>query len=174
MRLVNHQVGAGVTTHRKDVAERREITIDRIEALDDDQAIPGACGQARQLTGEEVGRVVPEADDLRTAEANRVVDARMAIHVEHDVVALAAQRPDDREVGLVARAEHGGVTQPVRLCQVVFERPMQRQRAARNPRTRRGGAVPLEGVGGGAHNVGVQCQPEVVVRTEGDGVPPFD
>ena len=99
------------------LVERRDVAEHRIDAFEDDQ-LAGFGRQAPQALLERVDVIVAERDDLRIAQRAAVIDRRMAVDVEDDVVVLAGDGRNDAEVRLVAgREDHGmihGVEVPER------------------------------------------------------------
>ena len=105
VRLVDEQVGAVRAADVDDVAQRRDVAADGIQPFDDDQPVALAAPAAARASCAGSRRVVPEADDLRRGLPRRVVDAGVAVAVDQDDVAGAAQAADERQVRLVAGAE---------------------------------------------------------------------
>src|SRR5262245_16731882 len=95
VRLVDEEVRTVRAADVDDVAQRRDVAADRIETFDDDQPVPLLRRQPLELLAQAVGRVVTEADHLRRGLPGRVVDARVAVAVDQDDVARAAQSADE-------------------------------------------------------------------------------
>ena len=129
--------------------------------------------QPLELLAQALGRVVAEADDLRRRLARRVVDARVAVAVDQDHIVGPAEAADEREVRLVAGAEDDRVTLAEPVGELPLEILVQRERAVGGPRSGRAGAVLLQRALSGGDDVGVQREPEIIVRAEHQRRPPL-
>ena len=97
--------------------------------------------QPLELLAQAVGRVVAEADHLRRRLPRRVVNAGVAVAVDQDDVAGAAQAADERQVRLVAGAEDDRVALAEPVGELALEILVHRQRAVGGARAGRAGAV---------------------------------
>jgi hypothetical protein len=177
MCLVHEQVRPVLATHVHDVAQRRHVAANRIQAFDHDEAVaPDAVslGQALELLAQALGGVMAETDDLRRRLAGRVVDARVAVAVDQDHIVGAAEAADEREVCLVAGAEDEGVSLAEPVGELPLELFVQREGAVGRPGSGRAGAVVLERALAGGNDLGVEREPEIVVGAEHERWPPLD
>jgi hypothetical protein len=101
MRFVAQDHRAMLLGDRDHFRQRRDVAEHRIDAFEHDQ-LAGLLGQAAEALVEILDAVVAEADDLGIAEPAAVIDRRVAVGVEDDVIALAGKRGDHAEIGLVA------------------------------------------------------------------------
>ena len=161
--FVDDEKGARFAARRDDFVKRRHVAADRIQPFDDDETA-AAVRLNRELAAKIRGRVVTECEDARAAQACAVVDARVALDIEHHHVVWTAQARDDPEVRLVAGREHHRLPLPIEARELAFEIAMDRERAVR--RARAGGArsVPLDGRSGRRDDVGMEAQAKIVVR----------
>ena len=175
MRLVDEQVRAVGAAHVDDLAQRRDVAANRIQPLDDDQPVASLAGSRssflRRLSGELCRKPITCAARL----ARRVVDAGVAVAVDQDDVAGAAQAADERQVRLIAGAEDDGVA----LAEPVGELAARAARAApasrwpcaiRSCRCRTRARARRRGL----DHVGMQRQAEIVVRAEHQRRPAAD
>ena len=166
MRLVHENVGAVGPADVDDLAQRRDVAADGVQPFDDDQPVASLRGQPLQLLAQALGRVVAEADDLRRGLPRRVVDAGVAVAVDQDDVAGAAQAADERQVRLVAGAEDDRVALAEPVGQLALEIFVQRERAVGRPRSGGAGAVLEHGAARRLGDVGMERETEIVVRAE--------
>src|SRR2546427_12815836 len=102
MRLFDDEVGAVRAAHSDNLAKRRHVAADRVQPLDNDEPIAALRRQPFQLLAEAGRRVVPETDYLSGRLARRIVDARVAVAVDQDDVARAAEPAEQRQIALGA------------------------------------------------------------------------
>ena len=107
-----------------------------------------------------------KGDDLRTRLARRIVNAGVAVAVDQDDVSRPAEATDDREVGLIAGAEDHRVALAEPLREIALQLLVDRQRPVSRPRAGGSGAVLSERLARRLDDLGVQRQPEVIVRAE--------
>ena len=101
--------------------KRRDVAEHRIDAFEDDQ-LAGAFGDPLEALFERFDVVVAEGDDLGVAERAAVVDRRMAVDVEDDVIVLAGDGRDDPEIGLVAGREDHRMVHRVEVLERLLDR----------------------------------------------------
>src|SRR6185369_9099243 len=101
--------------------QRRHVAHHRIDAFEDDE-LAGALGHALEALLERFDVVVAERHDLGVAHRAAIIDRRMAVDVEDDIILLAGDRRNDAEVRLVARREDHGVIHGVEILQRLLDR----------------------------------------------------
>ena len=107
--------------------ERRDVAEHRIDAFEHDQ-LSGFGREPFQALFERFDVVVAERDDLGIAERAAVVDRRVAVDVEDDVILLAGDRRNDAEIRLVAGREDHGVVHGVEVLERLLDRLVARHR----------------------------------------------
>ena len=108
---------------RDHLLQRGDVAEHRIDAFQDDQ-LAGAFGQALQPLFERFDVVVAEGDDLGIAKRAAVIDRRMAVDIEDDVVILAGDGRNDAEIGLVAGRKDHGMVHGVEVLQRLLARAL--------------------------------------------------
>ena len=166
VRFVDHQVGAVVAAHVRDFPQRRHVAPNGVQPLHDDQAIALALRQALELLPQALRRIVAKADHLRRRLSCRVVDAGVAVAVDQNHVARAAQSADERQVRLVAGAENNRVTFAEPVGKLALELFVHGQGAIGGPRPGRARAVLAHSGCRRCNHLGVRREAEVVVRSE--------
>ncbi len=169
MGLVDQQVGAGLALHVRDFLQRGGVAQHGVDALDHDQLVAGHAFEASQALVEVVGIVVAEADHLGVAEARAVIDAGVAVGVQHQVVAAAHQGRQDAQVGLVAGGEHHGVFTAVEFRQVALQAQVAVVTAVGDAGPGGARALALGRLHRLFDAVGIEGQAQVVVGAQKDG-----
>jgi hypothetical protein len=98
----------------------------------------------------------------------------VAVGVDHDDVADAAQAADEREVRLVAGAENQCVALAEPVGELALEVLVDGKCAVRGARAGRARSVPRHRQLRRADDLGVQGQSEIVVRSEHERTPALD
>ena len=155
---------------RDHVLERRDVAKHRIDAFEDDQ-LAGTFRDPLQPLFERLDVVVAERHDLGIAERAAVIDRRVAVDVEDDVIVLAGDGRDDPEIGLVAGRKDHGMVHRVEVLERIFARPVAdigaiEDAAAGCPR-----AELVKRLLAGGDDVGVEGHPHVIVGAEQDRAP---
>jgi hypothetical protein len=78
--------------------------------------------------------------------ARAVVDARVALGIQHENAVAAAERGDHAEVGLVAGGEGQGMSHAVEGGEFGFEQQVFRAGAVRHARAGSAGTLPAQGI----------------------------
>src|SRR3546814_5272544 len=73
--------------------------------------------QALEALFERLDVIVAEGDDFGVAHRAAVIDRRVAVDVEDDIVALARDRRNDAEVRLISGRKHHGMIHGVKFLE---------------------------------------------------------
>ena len=109
MRVVDHDARAKRVRDLDDLWQRAHVTVDPVDAFDDDEDATVAAFLARlfQNTSEMRSVVVPKRRPARTGQAHALEDAVVHLLVCHDQVTSRAQGRDGASVcGMSGRIEH--------------------------------------------------------------------
>ena len=130
--------------------------------------MPAPSGKPLQPLFERIDVIVAERDDLGIAERATVIDRRMAVDVEDDIVILAGHGRNDAEIGLVAGRKHHGVIHGVEVLERLFDRLVADIGAVEDAAA--GGARPelVERLLARRDHVGVEGHSHVIVGAEQD------
>ena len=77
-----------------------------------------------------------EGNDFGIAHFATIIDRRMAVDVEDDVITLARDRTDNAQIGLIARGKDHRMVHPVKFLQRVFAFLVALKRAIQNAAAR--------------------------------------
>src|SRR3546814_7250872 len=80
--------------------------------------------------------IVPEPHDLRIAQCAAIINGRMAIGIQHDIVALARKRGDHAQIGLIAGRKDHGMIHAVKVLERVLTLTMAMIHAVETTSTR--------------------------------------
>ena len=142
--------------HRGDIAQHR------IKPLNHHQA-RALGGQARQALIEVLGAVVAKADGFSIAQAASVIDAGMAVGVDQQVIAAPGKGAEGRQICLIAGgADHSRGRTEI-LFQVSLKIKVQAVGAIGKTAAGGGGAMGVNRLFGGLHDISVIGQTEIVV-----------
>ena len=113
---------------RDHLLQRRDVAEHRIDAFEHDQ-LAGAFGDAasRRFSSASMS-LWRKRHDLGVAERAAVVDRRVAVDVEDDVIVLAGDGRDDAEIGLVAGREDHRMVHGVEVLERLLDTPCGRRR----------------------------------------------
>lgn len=166
--LVDQQPGTVALLDFDDLAQWRPVAERAVQALDDDQRSAGRLAQARQAAVEVFRVVVAKADRRRVAEPATIVDAGVAVGIDEQRVALASQRRQRAEVGLVAGRENDRRWPAERAGQRMFQRAVPCVIAAGHARSGGAGAERFDRGDRRGAAIGVVGQAEVIVGASED------
>ena len=174
VRVVDHQRGVVLRGQRRQLAQRREVTVHAEHAVADDQPQPCRGGAlVRQRRGEagEIG--MRDARVLRTGQATTVDQRGVVEFVGDQQIVAAQQRAQHAEVGRPAGGEQQHARPLHEVGELFFQLPVLAVVAGHQRRGAAAGAVGQGRTGGfGQPRVGGQAQ--VVVAAEIDAAAPGD
>jgi len=171
MRLVDEDHRAVFLGDADHLLERSGIAEHRIDPFENDEDAR-AFGNALQALFHCFDIVVLEGHDLGLAHRAAVPDAGVRIDVEHDVIALARDRADDAEIGLISGGKDHRVVHPVKFAQRLLALLMALIGAVENAAA--GGAGPEIGERLLARfdHIGIEGHAHVIVSAEQDRLAP--
>ena len=110
-----------------------------------------------------------EGDDFGIAHLAAIIDRRVAVDVEDDIVALARDRADNPQIGLIAGGEYHRVLHAVKFLERVLTLLVALECAIQNAAAGGACAKFVERLFARRNHVVVKGHAHVVVRAEQDG-----
>src|SRR5438270_3367318 len=165
--VVQHHsaIGPGDGDH---VLQRSDVAEHRIDAFEDHE-LARTFGDALKPPFERLDVIVAERYDLGIAERTAIVNRRVAVDVEDDVILFTGDGGNDSEIGLVAGREDHGVVHRVELFERVLAGTVPGIGAVENSAAGRARAELIEGLLARCDDFGIEGHPHVVVGAEQDG-----
>jgi len=137
VRFIDHEMGAGVAAlDRRDLGQRGAIPQHAVNALYHDQGVGDALAEPPQALVQIDGVIMAKPDDLGAAQAAAIVNAGVAIGVDHENVSGACQGGQHTEVGHIAGRKNDHASPIEEIRQLAFELHMNRITAVGDPRAR--------------------------------------
>ena len=147
-----------------EVGQRREVPLEREDALGDDQRAPAL--RLRDPPCEVLGVTVVIDEHLRAGEAAPIGDRRVIALIREDDVARARQRGDHPRVCQVARAEQQDALAALEGREPLLQPPVDGHRARLGPRCPGAHAPAHRGGRGCLANPRMVGKSEVVARAQ--------
>ena len=171
MRLVDEDHRAVFLGDADHLLQRRGVAQHRIDAFENDQ-LARISGNALEAFFHRLDIVVLEGHDFGLAHRASVPDAGVGIDIEHDVIALARDRADDAEIGLIAGGKDHRVVHPVEIAQRLLAFFVAligavENAAAGGPRSEIGERLLAR-----FEHIGIEGHPHVIVSAEQDRLAP--
>ena len=119
VRFINQDHRARFFRNADHFLQGGHIAKHRIDALKHHQL---ACigGQTLKTLLKRFHIIMAEGNDFGIAHFATIIDRRMAVDVEDDVITLARDRTDNAQIGLIARGKDHRMVHPVKFLQRVF------------------------------------------------------
>jgi hypothetical protein len=166
--LVNHQTGAVALAQGDDLGQRRNVTLHREDAVDDDHHAAAVVLGGRQPLLEQIEPVVLERAQLGAGDQAAVEDRGVVGGVDDHRVAAVEDRAQRAEVRLVPGREHECRLGIHPVGQLGLQLEMQTDRPVEEARPGEPGAVAVHGVDCALSHALVAGETEVVVGAEHD------
>src|SRR3546814_8055921 len=135
-----------------DLSMLSDIAQHRIDALQHHQFLSIGRKTAEALV-QVLHAIVPEPHDLRIAQCAAIINGRMAIGIQHDIVALARKRGDHAQIGLIAGRKDHGMIHAVKVLERVLTFPMALISAVENAAARRSRSEMVERILGTLYHI---------------------
>ena len=127
MCFVDEQIAAILTFCRGDLGHWRAVAQHAVNPFDHDQGIRRTIAEATQSLREVVGVIVSKTNDFGAAHLTAVVDACVAVTVDHDDIVAICQRGQDAEIREIPGRKHDGTAPAEKLRDILFEPDVTRE-----------------------------------------------